>query len=125
MEEDTIAKKLIEHDGRFERVDKKLIEHDGKFERIDKKLLEHDERFESVDKKLLEHDGQFETITKKLLEHDEQFVQVRSEMGQFRNEANQRFDEIMVVLNRLDQERIFTTEWIKRIDKRVENLEKK
>lgn len=59
-------------------------------------------------------------IVEKLIEHDEQFVQVRSEMGQFRDEVNQRLDDIIVILKRLDQERIFTTEWIKRIEGKVE-----
>lgn len=64
-------------------------------------------------------------IVNKLLEHDEQFVQVKSEIGQLRSDMNQRLDEVMVILRRLDQERIFTTEWIKRIEGRVEVLEKK
>ena len=59
-------------------------------------------------------------IANKLLEHDEQFILVRQEIGQLRQEMLQGQDEMMAILRRLDQERIFTTEWIKRIEGEVE-----
>ena len=64
-----------------------------------------------------------EKIIEKLLEHDDKFIILEQKMDRHHNETNGHLGEIMVVLNRLDQERIFTTEWIKRIDKRVEKLE--
>jgi len=42
-----------------------------------------------------------------------------------RDELDIKFDENMVILSRLEQERIFTTEWVKRIEERVANLELK
>lgn len=64
-------------------------------------------------------------IVEKLLEHDERFEKIELKIDQNHQELVQGHDDIMVILRRLDQERIFTTEWIKRIDKRVEELEKK
>jgi len=77
-----------------DKIIKKLIEHDGHFKRLDKKLIEHDERLERIEENM---------VTK--LEH---------------NEVIDTLDKIMTILKRLDQERIFTKEWIKRIDKKVE-----
>ena len=77
-----------------DKIIKKLIEHDAQFERIEKKLVNHDEWFEKIEKRLNQ------TVTK------EEYLS-----GQ---------DEIMKILERLNQERIFTNEWIKRTEKQIE-----
>ncbi|HSC20952.1 MAG TPA: hypothetical protein VLC07_04410 [Solirubrobacterales bacterium] len=51
-----------------------------------------------------------EPIIQRLLEHDARFDAIRSEMSQFRDEILTRFDQVMVILQRLDQERVFTNE---------------
>lgn len=61
-----------------------------------------------------------EQITQKLLEHDDRFDKTDSKIDEFRGEFLQGQDEIMTILKRLDQERIFTAEWIKRIENDIE-----
>jgi len=56
----------------------------------------------------------------KLLEHDNHFVGLRQEISDLRKENLAGQDEMITILRRLDQERIFTTEWIKRIEGDVE-----
>lgn len=53
-------------------------------------------------------------IVKKLLEHDEEFAAIRQEIADLHRETLQGQDEMIGILRRLDQERIFTTEWIRR-----------
>ena len=64
----------------------------------------------------------------KLLKED--FV-IKKEFQVSQKEVNKRFDEIMttldkqtVILQRLDQERIFTLEFIRRVEKQVERNSK-
>jgi DNA repair exonuclease SbcCD ATPase subunit len=61
-------------------------------------------------------------ILQKLVEHDGRFERIEYRLDQFatKREFNDRLDEMMVILKRLDQERVFTSEWIKRIESEVE-----
>lgn len=59
-------------------------------------------------------------IVNKLLEHDERFEVLERKIDQSHQELLQGQDEMMAILRRLDQERVFTTEWIKRIEGEVE-----
>lgn len=61
-------------------------------------------------------------IILKLLEHDDHFERIEKKIDKTitREEFLQGYDEMMVILKRLDQERIFTAEWVKRIEKEVE-----
>ena len=59
-------------------------------------------------------------IINKLIEHDNHFVDIMQEISDSRKENLQAQDEMITILRRLDQERIFTTEWIKRIEGDVE-----
>ena len=60
-------------------------------------------------------------ITQKLLEQDKQFDRIGEKLDKTltREEYLQGQDEVMVILRRLDQERIFTAEWVKRIEREV------
>lgn len=51
-------------------------------------------------------------IIQKLLEHDEQLNRVvtKDEFGEFKRETLQNQEEMITILKRLDQERIFTVE---------------
>lgn len=60
-------------------------------------------------------------IIKKLLDHDDQFTKVREEIKELRCESLRDREEMITILRRLDQERIFTTNWIDRIENEVEN----
>ncbi|MBE0447375.1 MAG: hypothetical protein IBX64_04630 [Actinobacteria bacterium] len=95
MDESTIIKKLQEHDVKFDAID---------------------EKFDAIDKRFDEHDDRFDVITRKLIDHDEQFVLVRQEIAGLRQEMLRGQDEMLTILHRLDQERISTYKWIKRVE---------
>lgn len=65
-------------------------------------------------------------IIQKLLEHDERFDRLLTKdvFNTFKDQYTSDRDEMMVILKRLDQERIFTIEWVKRIEKTVEEQQK-
>lgn len=60
-------------------------------------------------------------IIKKLIEHDEQLECIREKLGKIAtsDEVNQRFDETITILKKLDQERVFTIEWVRNVEKVV------
>lgn len=61
-------------------------------------------------------------IINKLLEHDERLSEMvtKGEFQEFRREVTTANEKMITILERLDQERIFTAEWIKRIESDVE-----
>jgi translation initiation factor 2 alpha subunit (eIF-2alpha) len=79
-------------------------------DKILQKLDQHGQRFERITEKLLEHDDKFEQLGNKI---DDKFVKVYDTL-----------ENITTIVKRLDQERIFTAEWVKRIEDRVEQTEK-
>ena len=96
MNEDKILKKLVEQDGKFDKVFKKLVEQDGKFERVIIRVVDIDEKMKGL-------------ATQKSLD-------------EFKEETSQNFDKQGVILQRLDQERLFMLERVKRIEADVEKL---
>ena len=60
-------------------------------------------------------------VIQKLFDHDNEFQKVRDEIREFRNEYLKGQDQMMQILNRLDQERVFTNLAIQRL---TEGLEK-
>ena len=60
-----------------------------------------------------------EKIIEKLLRHDQRFDHLKAEMRQMRREYLHGQDQIMVILKRLDEERLFTTHWIQRIEAKI------
>ena len=63
-------------------------------------------------------------IIKKLIDHDEEFEKVHNEIKDVRNDVLTKLDEMMVIIQRLDQERVFTFEIVKRIQKDIERQDK-
>jgi archaellum component FlaC len=59
-------------------------------------------------------------VLKKLEEHDKRFDKLGNDFGGFRREMLTAQDKMMEILERLDQERIFTAAWVARIEKEVE-----
>jgi len=53
------------------------------------------------------------------MEMREQFV-TKEEFNEFKNEVYTRFDQVLAILTRLDQERIFTHQAIRRLEESVE-----
>ena len=82
---------------------------------------------DKVIKKLEEHDGQFDRVFKKLIEHDDKFDKMltKQEFVDFKEAHFRGQDKMMVILERLDQERVFTNEAIKRLQVGLEEQKKK
>jgi len=64
-------------------------------------------------------------IIEKILEHDRRFDQVEDKLNNLRREILDGQDGMMTILKRLDQERIFTVEWIKRMENQIEEQKEK
>ncbi|OGY41764.1 MAG: hypothetical protein A2Y82_02710 [Candidatus Buchananbacteria bacterium RBG_13_36_9] len=60
-------------------------------------------------------------IIQKLLEHDDRFEKLEGKMDENFRKVNDTLESIVTIVQRLDQERIFTAEWVKRIEKEVED----
>lgn len=63
-------------------------------------------------------------IFEKLMEHDDRFDQIEENFNQKFDQVLTVLDKAMVILQRLDQERLFTFEVIKRMQKDIENQQK-
>ena len=110
--EEKIFQKLLEHDNQFEKIDQHFEKIDQRFEKIDQRLDGHDKRFERIE-------GVLENHTIKLLEHDEQFSKIREEMAEGFRKVTNTLEGIVTIVQRLDQERIFTVQWVRRIEDEV------
>jgi len=66
-------------------------------------------------------------VIQKLIEHDEQLADIKEKMADVVtvDAFNSRMDKAMVILERLDQERVFTVEWIRRTEGDVEKIKRK
>ncbi len=109
MVRDKILHKLNQHDLLFVKLDRR-------FEQVDKRFEQVDKRFEGIDKRLDVHELRLDRITDKLLEHDNRFDGLERYMAGEFSKVNETLEEIVTIVKRLDQERIFTTQWVKRID---------
>lgn len=88
------------------------------------KLEEHDQKFDTIIKKLTQHDQQFDLLARKLLDHDKKFDQVDSNIQEYKNEILTAIDRLSVQFKRFDEERVFTFELYKRLEKEVERIKK-
>ena len=82
---------------------------------------------EKIAKKLDKIESVLEKHTQELLEHDEELKYIREQMAT-KDDMEKLLvaqDEMLVILKRLDEERISTTERIKRIEKYMEQQNKK
>ena len=63
-------------------------------------------------------------IINKLIEIDEKLsaFSTNERVGQLEQKVMQSQDEMMVILKRLDEERLFTIEWVRRIETDVERI---
>lgn len=63
-------------------------------------------------------------IIQKLIELDEKVgnLATQASLKQLDERITNALDQQMVILQRLDQERVFTIEWIRRIEKDVERI---
>ena len=58
-------------------------------------------------------------VIQKLIEHDHQFELLRDDIQQMHRDNLDKQDEMITILKRLDEERVFTVEWIRRIENEV------
>jgi len=131
MNEDKIIQKLDQisdnqkrHDEKFEKIDEKFEKIDERFDRQDEKFEKIDEKFEKIDERFDRQDEKFDLFAAKMLEHDEkmdQFV-TKDEFYNSMSDIKDVLDGHTVILKRLDQERIFTLERIKRIEEEIAQM---
>lgn len=91
-----LEKKAEEHDKRFDAHDKRFDEHDKRFDAHDKRFDEHDRRFD-------EHDKRFDVIERKLDQNSRRIDAVADDVGEFRAEVEERFDEIAVAVQAIQR----------------------
>lgn len=63
-------------------------------------------------------------IIKKLIEHDEKLEALEDKMEAGFKDTIGKLEKITTIVQRLDQERVFTNEWIKRVEGQLEKQEK-
>lgn len=78
------------------------------------KLSDHDEKFDRVIEKLVDHEGRLDRIEQRLDQ-----TATKEDL----NRLVHIQDEVLGILRRLDQERVFTNEHIKRIELRLDHME--
>ncbi len=63
-------------------------------------------------------------IINKLIEIDEKLVDMatRSDLRELKDEINTRLDEQSVILKRIDEERYFMVDWVRRIETDVQKI---
>jgi DNA anti-recombination protein RmuC len=64
-------------------------------------------------------------IIEKLIEHDERFDKIDQKMDTFKEEILQGQDEIIRIVKRLDEDRVFTHKWVERIESELEDTKMK
>lgn len=74
----------------------------------EEKIIKHLVRIEN------KFDGRFDSLDQK----------IDREIGKLRDEILTQQDKAMVILQRLDQERVFTQNWIRRLETDVEDSKK-
>ena len=85
-----------------------------------KKDLERVER--TLGEKIEENGRKLDKLLIQVIKNSEVINEMvtKEEFNQFRHDVLSGQDKMMTILTRLDQERIFTTEWIRRIEGDVE-----
>lgn len=66
-------------------------------------------------------------IIQKLIEHDNRFDKLEQRVDETvtAEQFTKGYDDMITILRRLDEERIFTMEWVKRIEADVEEQKRK
>jgi hypothetical protein len=62
----------------------------------------------------------FDQTVEKLITRDE----FRSSLSDLRHDLMTKMDSMTIILQRLDQERVFTVEWIRQVESDIEMLKK-
>ncbi|TAK04958.1 hypothetical protein EPO33_03090 [Patescibacteria group bacterium] len=109
-----ILKKLESHDLEFARIGKKLEEHDRRFDA-------HDLKFDSIDRRFDENAKRFDGLLNLVLEHNKKIetLATKDEVKLLRQEMLSHHDQVMVILLRLDQERVFANARFERLEQKT------
>lgn len=102
----------------LESIDKKI---DQKFEEVDSRFEKVDRRFDFIDKRLNDHDTRLDNISQATLDLLDDMKDVKENMviKKDLDEINNTLDKQTVILIRIDQERIFTLERVRGLEKDV------
>lgn len=84
-------------------------------------LKEQQKFYGDISKKIHDLDDKTGKIEKKLYQHDDQFVVLADKLDNYNDGLMSAMDEQLVIMQRLDQERVFTFEIVKRLQNDVEN----
>ncbi|MCR4277819.1 MAG: hypothetical protein NUV80_04690 [Candidatus Berkelbacteria bacterium] len=109
--EDKILEKLIAHDQRFDAVDQR-------FDAVDQRFDAHDQRFDAVDQHLKEIGDRLRNHETRLMSIEENMA-TKSDLAELRNAIMNGLDKQMVILQRLDQERVVATHRLDQLEARV------
>ena len=61
-------------------------------------------------------------ILQKLSEHDKRFDELASDLSSFKHQVLTSQDEVLTILKRLDEERIFMSRWVERIEDEIAKI---
>ena len=123
----TLEKLAAKMDKRFDKVDERLAAHDRRFDLIDKKFDEHDKRFDEHDKRFDIIDIRIDKLVRAVFDLSDETRNIKENMATKDdiNRITNILDQQTKILKDLDRERIFGTQWLKRLDKDVEELKSK
>jgi hypothetical protein len=79
-----------------------------------------DRKFEGIDRKFEAVDNQLEFLAQNFVRLDDRIDATDANLEKLRKETLHGFDQQMVILLRLDQERVFDGERIKRLQDRID-----
>lgn len=115
--EKTLSAKIEENSKKIDTVEKTLSR---KIDRNSKKI---DRVERTLSAKIDANSGSINRLTIQVIKNSEAIDKMvtREEFDEFRSDIFSGLDKIMAILTRLDQERIFTTEWIRGIEGDVQN----
>jgi len=124
---DKVDERLAAHDRRFDLIDKKFDEHDKRFDEHDKRFDEHDKRFDEHDKRFDIIDIRIDKLVRAVFDLSDETRNIKENMATKDdiNRITNILDQQTKILKDLDRERIFGTQWLKRLDKDVEELKSK
>lgn len=113
----------------MDEVIKKLKEHDKLFVAIDKRFEAVDRRFEAIDKRFDQVDKQIDLLARTVADHTDRFdrIEVKLEDVATKEDISKvmnTLDKIVGLYEKKDQELTMQAHNVKRLDDRVETLEK-
>jgi len=82
-------------------------------------LIKIEKRLDSIESKMATRD-ELQSVKDSMVTRDEFSVSMDKMVT--RDEFNTSMDEVLIIVRRLDQERVFTLEWVRRIESDLERV---